>query len=105
MLRYLLAALAATAIGLAVWWAMALRMDNAALRTQNAALIRTEAALRQQLDHSRLAREVEIARAERWRARAGDLSARIETFLTGDIPDATLDPDLADLLNRLREID
>lgn len=103
MLRYLPAILVATALGLAVWWVMALRMDNAALRAENAALSRSVVALRQQVDQSRLAREVEIARAERWRARAGDLSARIETILTGEFPDAALDPDLADLLNRLRE--
>lgn len=102
-LRYLPALLAATGLGLAVWWVMALRLDNASLRTENAALHRSVIALQQQAEQSKLAREVEIARAERWRARASDLSTQIESFLTGDFPDAALDPDLADLLNRLRE--
>jgi uncharacterized protein YdbL (DUF1318 family) len=102
-LRYLPTILAASAIGLTVWWVMALRLDNAALRAERADLERSVISLRQQAEQSRLAREVEIERAERWKARASDLSARIETILLGDFPDAALDPDLADLLNRLRE--
>jgi uncharacterized protein YdbL (DUF1318 family) len=103
MLRYLVATFAATAVGLALWWVIALRLDNARLTAENATLSRSVIALRQQAEQSRLAREVEIARAERWRARAGELSTQIESILTGDFPDAALDPDLADLLNRLRE--
>ena len=102
-LRHLPAILAVTACGLALWWVIALRLDNARLTAENAALSRSVIALRQQAEQSRLAREVEIARAERWRARAGDLSTQIETILTEGFPDADLDPDLADLLNRLRE--
>lgn len=102
-LRHLPAILAATGLGLVVWWGMALRLDNANLRTENAALQRSVIAFQQQAEQSKLAREVEIARAERWRARASDLSTQIESILTGDFPDAALDPDLADLLNRLRE--
>ena len=102
-LRYLPAIVAAAGLSLSVWWVMALRADNAALRAEKASLERSVIALRQQVEQSRLAREVEIARAERWRARAGELSTKIENILTGDFPDALLDPDLADLLNRLRE--
>ena len=102
-LRYLPALLAASAVGLAVWWVMALRLENARLTQENAGLHRSVIAFQQQAEQSRLAREVEIARAERWKARTGELSAQIETLLTGGFPDALLDPDLADLLNRLRE--
>ncbi len=101
-LRHLPAILAVTGVGLVVWWVMALRLDNASLRTENAGLHRSVIAFQQQAEQSKLAREVEIARAERWRARAGKLSTQIESILTGDFPDAALDPDLADLLNRLR---
>lgn len=103
LLRYLPTILAACAVGLAVWWVMALRLDNARLTAENAALHQSVIAFQQQAEQSRLAREVEIARAERWKARTGELSAKIESILTGDFPDAALDPDLADLLNRLRE--
>lgn len=101
-LRYTPHALAAAGIGLAVWWVMSLKLDNTRLSAENAALHRSNIALRQQADQSKLAREVEIARSERWKARAGELSTQIEIILTGDFPDALLDPDLADLLNRLR---
>lgn len=101
-LRYAPHALAAAGLGLAVWWVMSLRLDNARLSAENAALHRSNIALRQQADQSKLAREVEVARAERWRARAGELSGQIETILTEGFPDVPLDPDLADLLNRLR---
>ena len=102
-LRYLPTMLAASAVGLAVWWVMSLQLENTRLTQENAALQRSVIALQQQADQSRLAREVEIARAERWRSRASDLATQIETLLTGDFPDAALDPDLADLLNGLRE--
>lgn len=84
---------------------MDLRLHNARLTAENASLMRSVAALKEQAALSKLAREVEIARAERWKARAGELSTQIETILLGDFPDAALDPDLADLLNRLREGD
>lgn len=102
-LRYLPSILAAAAFGLGVWWVMSLRLDNSRLLSERAALERSVIAYQQQVEQSRLAREVEIARSERWKARAGELSVRIETILLGDFPDAALDPDLADLLNRLRE--
>ena len=102
-LRYLPALIAASAVGFVVWWGTTLRLENARLEAANAELQRSVIAYQQQAAQSRLAREVEIARAERWRARAGELSTQIETILTGDFPDAALDPDLADLLNRLRE--
>ena len=102
-LRYLPALVAASVVGLVVWWGMVLRLENARLVAENAALQRSVTAYQQQAEQSRLAREVEIARAERWKARASDLSTQIETILTGGFPDADLDPDLADLLNRLRE--
>lgn len=102
-LRYMPALLAAGAVALAVWWVMDLRLENARLTDENAALNRSVIAFQQQAEQSRLAREVEIARAERWKARSAQLSTEIETILTEGFPDAPLDPDLADLLNRLRE--
>lgn len=101
--RTLPAILAAGGLALAVWWAMDLRLHNTRLTAENAYLMRSVTALKEQAALSKLAREVEIARAERWKARASDLSTQIETILLGDFPDAALDPDLADLLNRLRE--
>ena len=102
-LRRLPAILGVSALVLGVWWVTSLQLDNARLEAENAALHRSVIAYQQQAAQSRLAREVEIARAERWRARAAKLSTEIETILTGGFPDADLDPDLADLLNRLRE--
>ena len=102
-LRRLPAILGASALLLGVWWVTSLQLDNVRLEAENAALQRSVIAYQQQAEQSRLAREVEIARAERWRARAAKLSTEIETILTGGFPDADLDPDLADLLNRLRE--
>ena len=104
-LRRLPAILGVSALVLGVWWVTSLQLDNVRLKAENAALQRSVIAYQQQAQQSRLAREVEIARAERWKARASDLSTQIETILTGDFPDAALDPDLADLLNRLREGD
>lgn len=102
-LRRLPAILGVSALLLGVWWVTSLQLDNVRLVAENAALHRSVIAYQQQAEQSRLAREVEIARAERWKARASDLSTQIETILTEGFPDAPLDPDLADLLNRLRE--
>jgi hypothetical protein len=102
-LRHLPAILGGAALLFGVWWVTSLQLDNARLTQENAALQRSVIAFEQQAEQSKLAREVEIARAERWRARASDLSTQIETLLTGEFPDAALDPDLADLLNGLRE--
>ena len=102
-LRHLPAILGGAALLFGVWWVTSLQLDNARLEAEKAALQRSVIAFQQQAAQSRLAREVEIARAERWKARASDLSTQIETILTEGFPDAPLDPDLADLLNRLRE--
>jgi hypothetical protein len=102
-IRTTLAAIAALALCAAGWWAVSLKLDHARLQAENASLTRSVTALRAQADQAALARRVEVARAERERARSGALSEKIESILTGDFPDAALDPDLADLLNRLRE--
>lgn len=101
--RALPAILLVSGLGLSLLWAQSLRLDVARLEAENASLNRSVIALREQAALSRLAREVEIARAERQRARTEVLSDRIETISTGESPDADLDPDLADLLNSLRD--
>ena len=98
---YIMGAAVLAAMG-AVWYVMDLRADKAALAAQNAALSRSLAAVAEQAEQSRLAREVEAARAERFAARSAELSQAIEDIFTGGIPDAPLNPDLADRINRLR---
>lgn len=76
-----------------------------ASKAENAALVRSIAALTMQAEQSALAREVEAARAKSYAARNAELSATIEALLTGDIPDETLDPRIADFVNGLRPAD
>lgn len=101
---YILGAVFLAAMG-GVWYVMDLRADKAALAAQNAALSRSLAAMEEQAVQSRLAREVEAARAKRFAARTAELSATVEALLTGDIPDENLDPRIADFINGLRETD
>lgn len=101
---YIAGAAVIAAMG-AVWFVMDLRADKAALAAENAALSRSLAAMEAQAEQSRIAREVEAARAKRFAARSAELSATIEAILTGDIPDEMLDPRIADYINGLRETD
>ncbi|PWE32795.1 hypothetical protein DDZ14_08600 [Maritimibacter sp. 55A14] len=82
-------------------WLQSDRVDR--LRTENASLTRSVAALQMQAEQAALAREVEAARAERDRARAAEAQATIEAILTGDFEDEPLPPGLADILNGLRD--
>lgn len=99
--RYAIIAALVAGIAAAGWIAL-LQIENSALQAENERLGRSVVALKEQAAQSALAREVESARAERWRARSKELSATIEGLLTGDIEDAPLDPDLADRINSLR---
>lgn len=93
LIRYGPTALAVLAVSGAVWWVMDLRADNLRLRAENASLTRSIAALEQQAGQAAAAREVEAARAERWKERAAKLNASIEALFTDeDIPDVELDP-------------
>jgi cell division protein FtsB len=104
LIPYLFAA-AVLAAGGGVWYVMDLRADKAALVAENGSLSRSLAAIEAQAEQSRLAREVEAARAERFAVRSAKLSATIEALLTGEIPDEMLDPRIADYINGLRETD
>lgn len=97
--RYALIAafLAAIAAG---GWIVLLQIENSALQAENERLDRSIAALREQVAQSALAREIEAARAERWRVRSAELAETIEQ-LRG-IPDAPLDPGIIELLDGLR---
>lgn len=101
-LRYLPALLAASAVVLAVWWVMALRLENTRLTTENAALSSSVAALEQRMIVSLNAARAEAERAENFRVRSEELSGQIETLLKGAIPDAPLDPALIELLGGMR---
>lgn len=79
-----------------------LRADNATLTANIAGYERSIAALTLQSEQSALARRVETARAERHAARVAELNTTIEALLTGEIPDAPLDPAVADFVNGLR---
>ena len=103
-LPYILGA-AVIAAGGGVWYVMDLRADKAALAAENASLSRSLAAMEAQAAQSKMAREVEAARASRFAARTAELSATIESLLTGDISDENLDPRIADFINGLRETD
>lgn len=95
-------ATAALAVGGYVW---SLRAEIATARSQIAGYERSIATLTRQAEQSALARRVEAARAERYAERAAELSVQIEAILTGDIPDAVLDPRIADFVNGLRKAD
>lgn len=100
-LRHIPTILAALALGGAALWLWLVVSERDALRDEVARQARSLAAMHEQIEQSRLAREVEAARAAQWQARSAELSEAIETILRG-IPDAPLDPDLADRINRLR---
>lgn len=74
----------------------------ALLSAENASLSRSIVALTMQKEQAALARQVEAARADRMAAETARLNAKIETIFRG-IPDATLDPALADLINGLQQ--
>lgn len=99
--RYALYAALSLALALG-GWSMWLMRANASLTVKNASLERSVAAFQAQAEQSALARDVEKARAARFAQESADMAAKIETLLTGGIPDAVLDPDLADLINGLR---
>ena len=101
MTRYALIAVLCALLGLGslAWWQSGL---IAAQQAENGRLRGAVAALTEQADQAALAREVEAARARAFAERAASLSAEIEAILTGGIPDAPLDPDLAARLDRLR---
>jgi hypothetical protein len=91
---------ASGALVAALWWLWTDRADKIA---ENARLAREIAAQARIIEQAHEARAVEEARAERFRQRAADLDANIQAIVTGGIPDAPLDPRLADLINgRLR---
>jgi hypothetical protein len=89
-------------LGVAMWWQARTVSE---LTAENGRLTRSLAAMELQADQSRLAREVERARADRFAARNADLNEVVERVLIGGISDAMLDPDLADLINGLRTPD
>ncbi|MEY8099032.1 hypothetical protein AB9F29_16645 [Falsihalocynthiibacter sp. S25ZX9] len=94
-------ALGAALVALAtVYGLLALeRSESTALRSQNANLSRSVAALTEQAQKSALAREVEAARVVRWTNRAAELDASIEALRTGDFNDEILDPRIAAIVN------
>lgn len=99
-LRFLPYALSGLAV-LAVWW---LWSDRAALQAEKARLTRELAVQARVIAQAQQARDVEQARVEWWRTRANELDANIQAIVDGGIPDAPLDPRLADLINsRLRD--
>lgn len=75
------------------------RSKTADLRSDNAILSRSVAALIEQAQKSALAREVEAARVVRWTNRAAQLDASIEALRTGDFKDEVLDPRIAAIVN------
>ncbi len=99
-LRYLPTILALLAAGGAALWLWLVVSERDDLRAEVARQARSLAAMEQQIEQSRLAREVEAARAAQWQARSAELNETIETILRG-IEDAPLDPDLADRINGL----
>ena len=107
MTKYALIAalLLSLSLGAAAWW-QAGRADSAESRA--ATLIRSVATLEASLTQRAAAAKIASERAARWQVRAGELDATIQSILTADLgecADAQLDPDLADLLGRLRSAD
>jgi hypothetical protein len=101
-LRHLPILAAAGALLALFGWASSLDARNARLTEQLASAERETGVLQTQLDNAWRAAQIEARRREEWQARATKLSSQIEILLTGDIPDAPLDPALYDLLDRLR---
>jgi len=99
--KYLAVAGAAALLG-AGGYGYSIWAENASLSAQNASLVRSKAALIMQGEQSREARRVEAARADRLEARTKELNVSIEALLTGDTPDAPLDPRIADFINGMR---
>ncbi len=98
------AAVLVAALGWAFWLRgdlAAARADLTAVQDDLAKARRSNAALQEQIAQSRLAREVEAARAARAREAAAAVQAEIETIYR-TINDAPLDPALADRINRVR---
>lgn len=77
----------------AVW------VDRDKLKLENSRLEREIAAKDRVIETSRLAREVEAARADAAQKRASELDANIQAIVEGGIPDAPLDPRLIDIIN------
>lgn len=83
------------------WWLWA---DRGYLKEHNALLVREIAVQAQVIEQTKEAEAVARAHAERFRRRAAVLDANIQAIVDGGIPDAPLDPRLADILNgRLRD--
>ena len=74
--------------GMAVWWVMDMRADNAALERSLAAAQRELAVSENIAEQARTARDVARATAERHKKVADDLSAALDAYRTGDC-DAT----------------
>lgn len=102
--RFLPSILAAVALGLGVWWVMALRAENAALSRENAALSREVQVAEAVAEQAQLARAVEAAHRKREAARAAEKERALEALVTGDFTDAdtAIDPRIADFLDCLR---
>jgi len=89
----------------AVWWLMDLRADLAYERAENARLTRSLAAMTIRAENAAIARDVERARVEVARKReaaARTTVSEIQNLKLGECADAPLDPELADILNRVR---
>jgi hypothetical protein len=102
VIKYVTIAALVVCLGLcgALWWQSG-TMDR--LRDDNARLTRNAAVLADQVEQARLAADVADAsqqRVERMNAEASDMIEAIRNLQLGDCADATLDPDLADLLGR-----
>lgn len=88
-------------LGLAAFSAFAV-WSRAGLEAENASLKRSVRVLQDHAAQVRLARDVERARVAGMAARNADLAAALAIIQKGGIPDATLDPDLAALVNRMQ---
>ena len=93
------ALLASLGLGGAAWWQYA-RAE--ALAHENASLQRSLAAMKEQVEQSAAAREVEARRAKMWMERAATLDASIDALFAEDIPDAPLDPRIIAFLDGVR---
>lgn len=95
---------AAAALALALGaYILVLRADNVSLTAEIALKDRSIAALTTQFEKSAIARQAESVRAAGWAMRVSQLNTSIEALLSGDIPDAPLNPAIADFVNGLRQ--